>query len=133
MALDALLARLEGRGVTAVTSEESADVTPNPSPIKGCTPVTPVTPQNDDTASDEAAMLRCNSYREARRQKVIGMLEADPDAPRAIYADTHSDPDDVIVAIAVRHVATFEMLISKSKYDPWRLLELIERLGQTTH
>jgi len=31
-------------------------------------------------------------------------------------------------------LATCEMLIDKTKYDPWRLLELIERLGvQNAH
>lgn len=72
--------------------------------------------------------------REARRQKVIAMLEASPDTPRAIYPDTTSDPLNVILAIAVRACQqTCEMLIPKAKYDAWRLLELIERLGQTTH
>lgn len=67
--------------------------------------------------------------REARRQKVIAMLEAAPDTLRAVYPDTDSDPDNVILAIAIRHLATFEMAIPKATYDPWRLLELIERMG----
>lgn len=73
--------------------------------------------------------------REDRRQKVIAMLEAAPGTQRAIYVDDASDPHNVILAIAVRHPtpATCEMLIPKAKYDPWRLLELIERHGQTTH
>ena len=71
--------------------------------------------------------------REARRQKVIAMLEAEPDSKRAIYTDIDSDPNNVILAVAIRHVATCEMLISKDKYDPWRLLELIKRIGSTTH
>lgn len=72
--------------------------------------------------------------REARRQKVIAMLDAAPGTARAIYADTDSDPHNVIVAVAVRACQqTCEMLIPKSKYDQWRLLELIERHGQATH
>lgn len=71
---------------------------------------------------------------EWRRQKAIAMLEKSPDTKRAIYTDTDSDPHNVILAIAVRACQqTCEMLIPKDKYDPWRLLELIERLGQTTH
>lgn len=72
---------------------------------------------------------------EWRRQKVIAMLEAAPNTQRAIYADTDSDPHNVILAVAVRHPtpATCEMLIDKATYDPWRLLELIERHGKTTH
>jgi len=61
------------------------------------------------------------------------MLDAAPGTQRAIYADTDSDPLNVILAVAIRHVATCEMLIPKAKYDPWRLLELIERHGQATH
>lgn len=72
--------------------------------------------------------------REARRQKVIVMLEAAPDTQRAIYADTTSDPHNIILSVAVRACQqTCEMKIPKAKYDPWRLLELIERHGQATH
>jgi len=71
--------------------------------------------------------------RNARRQKVIAMLETAPDNQRAIYTDINSDPHNVILAVAVRNLATCEMLIPKVKYDPWRLLELIERHGATTH
>lgn len=77
--------------------------------------------------------LQREARAEWRRQKVIAMLEAAPGTQRAIYPDTDSDPLNVILAIAIRHVATCEMLIPKATYDPWRLLELIERLGQTTH
>lgn len=75
-----------------------------------------------------------NRQREARRQKAIAMLEAAPDIKRAIYTDTDSDPHNVILAIAVRACQqTCEMLIPKAKYDPWKLLELVERHGQVTH
>ena len=71
---------------------------------------------------------------EWRRQKVIAMLEAAPGTQRAIYTDTDSDPHNVILTVAVRACQqTCEMLIPKTKYDPWRLLELVERHGQITH
>ena len=71
---------------------------------------------------------------EARRLKVIAMLETAPDMQRAIFTDADSDPDNVILTVAVRACQqTCELLIPKAKYDPWRLLELIERHGQTTH
>lgn len=69
-----------------------------------------------------------------RRQKVISMLKSAPDSQRAIYTDTDCDPHDVILIVAIRNYQkTYEMRIAKDKYDRWRLLELIERLGQTTH
>lgn len=78
--------------------------------------------------------LQREARAEWRRQKVIAMLEAAPGTQRAIYTDTDSDPRNVILAIAVRACRqTCEMLIPKSKYDPWRLLELIEKHGETTH
>ncbi len=78
--------------------------------------------------------LQREARAEWRRQKVIAMLEKSPDTKRAIYTDTDSDPHNVILAIAVRACQqTCEMLIPKATYDPWRLLELIERHGQTTH
>lgn len=43
MALNALLARMEGRAVTPVTAYVTPDVTPKPAPIKACTAVTFVT------------------------------------------------------------------------------------------
>lgn len=72
--------------------------------------------------------------REARRQKVIAMLEAAPDTQRAIYTDAESDPHNVIVTVAVRSLAqTCELLIPKAKYDPWLLMALIEQHGEATH
>lgn len=73
--------------------------------------------------------------REARRQKVIAMLVAAPDTPRAIYVDDASDPASIILAVAVRHPtgATCEMLVSKTGCGVWRVMELVERHGQSTH
>jgi len=72
------------------------------------------------------AAILTELQRETRRQQVIAMLEAAPGTQRAVYTDTDSDPQNVILAIAVRNVATCEMLIPKAKFYPWRLLELIE-------
>lgn len=134
MGLDNLLATLEKHdSVTPVTSVTLDDVTPKPACIKACTPVTSVTAENDDTAASKPEALQ-DRQREARRQKVIAMLEAAPGMQRAIYADDESDPHNVILAVAVRACKqTCELLIQKTKYDPWLLLELIERHGQTAH
>lgn len=139
MGLESLLATLERHdSVTPVTSITLGDVTPKPAWIKGCTSVTPVTSQNDVMANDATTTdgrpeMLLDRQREARRWKVTAMLEAAPGMQRAIYTDTGSDPDNVILTVALRNLATCEMLIPKSKYDSWRLLELIERLDQTTH
>lgn len=143
MRLDNLLATLEKRDVvTPVTPVTLGDVTAKPAWLKACTPVTPVTSQNDITANIEPLEpsetpkpdTLLDKQREARRQKVIAMLNAAPGTQRAIYADTDSDPYNVILAVAVRAcMQTCELLIPKAKYDAWRLLELIERHGATIH
>ena len=71
---------------------------------------------------------------EWRRQKVIAMLKAEPDTPRAIYVDADSDPQNVILTIAVRHCQqTCEMLVDRRKYDSFVLLKLMEKHSKTTH
>lgn len=75
------------------------------------------------------AVLKLEQQQEARRQKVIAMLETAPDTQRAIHTDTESNPDNIILTVAVRHVATYEMLIPRGKYNPWGLLALVENMG----
>lgn len=75
MALDALLARLEGRVVTPVTADAIADVTPKPAPMLACTPVTPVTPQNDNTAGEATSEPLSDPAMEGRRPRVLAEPE----------------------------------------------------------
>lgn len=75
------------------------------------------------------AALRLEQQREARREKVLAMLAADPNMKRAIYVDTDSDPENAILAIAIRHTATFEMQVPRANFDPWQLLALIDKTG----
>ena len=73
--------------------------------------------------------LQLEQQQEARREKVLAMLDTDPKLKRAIHADTDSDRNNVILAIAIRHVATCEMLVPKAKYDAWQLLALVDKAG----
>lgn len=75
------------------------------------------------------AALKLEQQQEARREKVLAMLDADPAIKRAIHTDTDTDPDNVILTIAIRHVATCEMLVPKANYDPWQLLALVDNAG----
>ncbi len=69
---------------------------------------------------------------EVRRQKVIAMLDVAPETKRAIVVDDASDPDNIILTVAVRACQqTCEMRIPRAKYDPWLLLQLIERHSAT--
>lgn len=62
-----------------------------------------------------------------RREKVLRMLEENPGTQRAFVTDTESDPDNVILTMAIRDQASFEMLIPRRKYDSFLLLAIIER------
>lgn len=139
MALDALLARLEGRAATPVTADLTPDVTPKPAPIKACTPVTPVTAENDDTAGKATSEPLSDPAMEARRQRVLAMLGERPDIRYALITDDRADPEAVILVLAIRgamqdgSTVTCELRIPREKYDPFLLLDLIERHGGTMH
>lgn len=83
--------------------------------------------------TEETVELASDTKQNGRRKIVLSILEENPDKQRAVYADTESDQDNVILTIAVRHLSTCEMLIPKDRYDPFRLLELIEQNGGCTH
>ena len=66
---------------------------------------------------------------EERRQKVLKMLEARPEIQRAFVTDAETDSKHVTVTVAIRGQYSFELEIPKDRYDPFLLLEIIERGG----
>ncbi len=69
---------------------------------------------------------------ESRRQRVLAMLAQAPDAQYAVL--TVDDGNGlVIVAIAIRGVASCELRIPRSKWDPFLFLEAVERYGSKPH
>jgi len=66
--------------------------------------------------------------REARRQKVLQMM-AEDDRPRSHYWKTFDDahPDFVILVFAIRGVGTGELSIPREKYDPFLLMEILDK------
>ena len=81
------------------------------------------TPKAEPIADPEA---------EARRQRVLTMLAENPNIRRAVVVD-NADADPVLVAVGIRDVATFELVIPAARFDAFKLLELIERHGTTLH
>ena len=65
--------------------------------------------------------------REERRLKVLAILAENPETLRAFITDPVTDPDNVILTMAIKDQYTFEMLIPKDKYDSFTSLELIEK------
>lgn len=73
------------------------------------------------------AALLLEQQQEARLQNALAMLEADPEIKRAVHADADSDPDRVILTIAIRNVGTCEMLVPRAGFDAWQLIALVDR------
>lgn len=134
MGLDDLLATLERReSVTPVTPCYPQGVTAKPAQTEACTLVTPVTPQICNCREDwpDFDMEAENDpiddpQQEARRLKLLAMLDDAPETERAIITDIEGDPEGVILAMAIRGLATFELLIERERYDPVKLLGIIE-------
>lgn len=76
---------------------------------------------------------------EARRQRVLAMLADRQGVRYAVLTDTDADPEDVILALAIRGAmadgatVTCELRIPRAKYDGFLLLDLIARHGGTVH
>ena len=133
MALDALLARLEGRVVTPVTDGAISNVTPKPAMILVSTPVTcspvtcvtSVTAKNDDTVGEAISEPIPDPATEARQQRVLIKLANNPALRLAVVCDGAGDP--VPVAVAIRDKGSVKILIPAARFDPFALLELVER------
>jgi len=65
-----------------------------------------------------------------RSMRALAMLDKCT-ALRAIFNTVVGD--EVILTVAIRGLGTCELSIPKTKFDPWRLLELVERHGAATH
>jgi hypothetical protein len=70
---------------------------------------------------------------EARRQRVLAMLLENPGITYAAVTDTQADPDNVILALAVRGRATCELLIPRAKWDGVLFLERLDKHCGTLH
>jgi len=84
-------------------------------------------------ANDTAYEPLTDPAAEARRQRVLRVLRDNPGGRYALVTDLESDPKAAILALAIRGRATCELRIPRDKYDPWLMLELIERHGATLH
>ena len=63
-----------------------------------------------------------------RRYRVKLLLEESPDSKRAFYVDEKTDPEYVVVALAIRDVGACELLIPRGKYDPFMVIATLENL-----
>ena len=73
----------------------------------------------------EAKAVTPDPATEARRQRVLAMLADNPALRLAVVCDGAGDP--VPVAVAIRDKGSVEILIPAARFDPFALLELVER------
>lgn len=108
--------------------------------VLALSPIGTITATGDEQVVDRwLATIRDNKpgimrelAREGRRTKVTAMLEADPGLRYAVHVERAST-DPVLVAVAIRQVATFELGIPSRYYDGMALLELVADYSGEKH
>ena len=127
MSLDTLLDSLEQ--VTPATSHDNQRLPDNPLQNSNVSQVTPATPIKYISVKNSAITSehKTISQTEERRLKVLSMLAENPGKQRVYVTDDKAEPDHVVLTVAIRNLASFEMLIPKAKYDPFALIELINK------
>jgi hypothetical protein len=70
----------------------------------------------------------CPAYdSQAKRREVLRMLAENPGITHAIISDDETDPEFVIITLAIRGQATCDLRIPKARYDGLKVLDLIEQ------
>jgi hypothetical protein len=70
---------------------------------------------------------------EARRQRGLAMLRDNPTITYAAVTDATSDPEAVIVALAIRGRASCELLVPREKWDGMLFIDLLDKHFGTVH
>jgi len=70
---------------------------------------------------------------EARRRRVLGALVEHPEAAYAMTSDDDGAPEGIVLAVAIRGKGTVEFRIPRDRYDPFLLMDLIDRYGHNVH
>lgn len=68
-----------------------------------------------------------------RMQRALAYLQEHPDVKRACFADAKADPENIVLTVAVREPwGAVEVLISRDRFDPFALIELVNRYADTS-
>jgi len=65
------------------------------------------------------------------RARVLAILAENPNIRRTVVVG-NADTDPVLVTVAIRDLATFELAIPAAKFDAFEFLALVERHGGAT-
>lgn len=119
-----LTALIRGRRMAERDSGEIATATP-------ATPATLEGPKGRTVATVATVAVANPQEREARRHRVLAMLASDPSLRVAVICDGEGDP--VPVAVGIRDKGICEVHIPAARFDPFALLDLVDRHGQSVH
>jgi hypothetical protein len=76
-----------------------------------------------------ASKLAAGIGMEARRQRVLKVLETNPSFRYAVVTDTSAEPGTVVVHIGIRDVGSGEIVMEKARYDGLAMLAMLERFA----
>ena len=77
-----------------------------------------------------AALVPLDGGIQLRRERALAKLALEPDKQRIAIFDSDAERDFVICTVAIRTVGTCEFRIPRERYDPWAVLEAIQRSEQ---
>ena len=127
MSLTALIRkRASGKLATAIPAISATQAGSAPESVARIATIAVANPQDVETAASDSAA-------EDRRQRVLAMLRELPTVRYAVVTDTGSDPDTVVVALAIRGKATCELLVPRAKWDGVLFIDLLDKHCGTVH
>jgi hypothetical protein len=95
-------------------------------------PKVAVTPDLIDLIREnKPVLMEALAAAETRRQRAIGLLEANPDARYGVVTDLEAVSGHVLLTLAIKGKGTIELVIPAEKWDGTLFLDLLERHGGT--
>lgn len=88
---------------------------------------------NPAVVTQNEPLPRLDPQSEARRRRVLELLATNQNARYALVTDADTEPEFVILTLAIRGQATCELRVPLDKYDGFLLLDLLNRYGGTIH
>lgn len=89
-------------------------------------PVERLTPEQRETLKQyKPAILR-----ELRRRQALRLLAENPEKNRAYIVDPDSDPDRILVLLALRGVGSCDLEIPRDRWDPFLFMKFLESRHQ---
>ncbi len=127
MSLTALIRkRVTGRLATAIPAISATQASSARATVARIATIAVANPQEAETVTPDPAA-------EARRQRVLAMLRESPTITYAAVTDTDSNPDSVIVALAIRGRVSCELLVPRAKWDGVLFIDLLDKHCGTVH